>query len=47
MTSWWWKKGKLGLAFIELVFWFDVIRILAFFELLACCRSSPTNETTA
>jgi hypothetical protein len=47
MTSWWWKKGKLELAFVELAFWFDVIWILTFFELLARYQSSQTNETTA
>jgi hypothetical protein len=39
-------KKKLGLAFVQLTFRSNVVRVLAFLVVVALCRSSRTNKTT-
>ena len=40
-------KGELGLAFVVISFWFDVVWVLAFLVLTVLYRSLLINKTTA
>jgi hypothetical protein len=40
-------EGELGLAFVVLSFWFNVVRVLVPLILALLCRLLLTNKTTA